>query len=49
MEWGNIEKVDMLKGNKNTYEMCAKCVLPMYDCNDNIDEFAQQILERLEK
>ena len=41
--------VDMLKGNKNTYEMCAKCVLPMYDCNDNIDEFAQQILERLEK
>lgn len=40
---------DMLKGNKNKYEMCAKCVLPMYDCNDNIDEFGQIILERLEK
>lgn len=40
---------DMLKGNKNMYEMCAKCVLPMYDCNDNIDEYASMILERLEK
>ena len=39
---------EMLKGNKNKYEMCAKCVLPMYDCNDNIDEFAEVILERLE-
>lgn len=39
---------DMLKGNKNKYEMCAKCSLPMYDCNDNIDEFASIILERLE-
>ena len=37
----------MLKGDKNKYEMCAKCVLPMYDCNDNIDEFAEVILERL--
>lgn len=41
--------IDMLKGNKNKYEMCAKCVLPMYDCNDNIDEFAGVILARLEK
>lgn len=40
---------EMLKGNKNKYEMCAKCVLPMYDCNDNIDKFAEVILERLEK
>lgn len=40
---------DLLKGDKNKYEMCAKCVLPMYDCNDNIDEFGQTILERLEK
>lgn len=41
--------VEMLKGNKNRYEMCSKCLLPMYDCNDNIDEFAEMILERLEK
>ncbi len=41
--------VDMLKGNKNKYEMCAKCLLPMYDCNDNIDAFAEEILARMEK
>ena len=41
--------VEMLKGNKNRYEMCSKCLLPMSDCNDNIDEFAEMILERLEK
>lgn len=41
--------IQMLKGNKNQYEMCAKCLLPMYDCNDNIDAFRQTILERLEK
>lgn len=41
--------IDMLKGNKSSYEMCAKCLLPMYDCNDNIDDFAQIILERLER
>lgn len=40
---------DLCRGNKNQYEMCSKCVLPMYDCNDNIDEFAQDLLERLEK
>lgn len=40
---------DMLKGDKNKYEMCAKCVLPMYDCNDNIDEFGQTILEKMEE
>lgn len=39
--------IDMLKGDKNKYEMCSKCLLPMYDCNDNIDEFAEVILERL--
>ena len=41
--------IQMLKGNKNQYEMCSKCLLPMYDCNDNIDEFAEMILERFEK
>ena len=39
----------LLRGNKNQYEMCAKCLLPMYDCNDNIDAFAEEILARLEK
>lgn len=41
--------IQMLKGNKNQYEMCAKCLLPMYDCNDNIDAYAKEILEKLEK
>lgn len=41
--------IQMLKGNKNQYEMCAKCLLPMYDCNDNIDAYAEQILAKLEK
>ena len=41
--------IQMLKGNKNRYEMCSKCLLPMYDCNDDIDEFTEMILERLEK
>lgn len=40
--------IDMLRGKKNQYEMCAKCVLPMYDCNDDIDEYAEQILERIQ-
>lgn len=40
--------IDLLQGNKNQYEMCAKCVLPMYDCNDYIDDYAPIILERLE-
>ena len=38
--------IDLLSGNKNKYEMCQKCMLPMYDCNDNIDAFAEQILKR---
>ena len=39
--------VDMLKGNKSNYEMCIKCELPMFDCNDNIDDYTEQILARL--
>ncbi len=39
---------DLCRGNKNQYEMCSKCVLPMYDCNDNIDEFAEDLLKKLE-
>lgn len=39
----------LLKGEKNSYEMCRKCLLPDYDCNDYIDEYAGEIMERLEK
>ncbi len=38
--------IAMLNGNKNDFEMCRKCLLPMYDCNDNIDDYAQQIVEK---
>lgn len=38
---------DMLSGQKDRYEMCRKCLLPVYDCNDNIDAYAEQILERI--
>lgn len=38
---------DMLSGRKDQYEMCRKCLLPMYDCNDNIDSYAEQILRRI--
>lgn len=37
----------MLKGEKECFEMCKKCVLPMYDCNDNIDEYAEKIIEKI--
>lgn len=39
----------LLRGEKNQYEMCAKCLLPMYDCNDNIDAYAEEILAKLEE
>lgn len=41
--------IDLLKGNKNKYEMCAKCLLPMFDCNDDIDQYAEEILKRVEE
>ncbi|MDD3138138.1 MAG: radical SAM protein [Lachnospiraceae bacterium] len=41
--------VDMLNGNRKKYEMCRKCLLPSYDCNDNIDAYAEQILSRIQK
>lgn len=47
---GNVLRefwIAMLNGKKNDFEMCRKCLLPMYDCNDNIDEFAEQIVSRL--
>ncbi len=38
--------IKMLKGNKHEFEMCRKCLLPMYDCNDNIDAYAEKILQK---
>lgn len=38
--------IDHLKGRKNEYQMCQKCMLPMFDCNDNIDQFASEILKK---
>lgn len=40
--------IDLLEGNKNKYEMCAKCLLPVYDCNDYIDPYAEEILKRIQ-
>lgn len=39
--------IEMLKGNKNSYEMCCKCTLPAFDCNDYIDDYADMILRRV--
>jgi MoaA/NifB/PqqE/SkfB family radical SAM enzyme len=41
--------IDMLKGNKDNYKMCSKCVLPSVDCNDNIDNYANDILKKIYK
>ena len=41
--------ITMLDGKKNSFQMCQKCLLPMYDCNDNIDDYAELIKERIEK
>ncbi len=40
--------IKLLQGEKNSFGMCKKCLLPMYDCNDNIDEYAGEILKRIE-
>lgn len=39
--------IDMASGKKDKYEMCRKCLLPTYDCNDNIDEYGTLILDNL--
>lgn len=54
MEIWNGEKlrtfwIDMLSGNKNLYSMCAQCQLPMYDCVDHIDAYAEQLLPKFQK
>lgn len=38
---------DLASKKKNDYEMCRKCVLPTFDCNDDIDEYGEMILEKL--
>lgn len=38
---------DMLSGRKDQYSMCKKCQLPVYDCNDDIDPYALDILKKL--
>lgn len=39
--------IDMLKGQKHNYKMCQKCILPMYDCNDNIDDYRKDLLRKM--
>lgn len=41
--------IAMLEGKKNCFEMCRKCLLPMYDCNDFIDNCAENIKKRIER
>ena len=40
--------IKLLQGEKNSFEMCKKCLLPMYDCNDNIDEYADTLLNNMQ-
>lgn len=40
--------IDMLSGRKDQYAMCKNCLYPMYDCNDNIDAYAEDILKRIQ-
>ncbi len=41
--------ISLLKGEKNNFEMCRKCLFPMYDCNDNIDDYVEQILLKMKE
>lgn len=38
----------MLSGRKDQYSMCRTCQLPMYDCNDDIDPYAEDILRKIQ-
>lgn len=40
--------VNMLSGRKDRYPVCKSCQYPMYDCNDNIDPYAGQLLQRFQ-
>lgn len=37
---------DMLVKKRNNFEMCRKCLLPMYDCNDNIDMYGEELSKK---
>ncbi|MCR5651308.1 MAG: radical SAM protein [Lachnospiraceae bacterium] len=37
----------LASGQKDDFEMCRKCVLPSFDCNDDIDEYGDLILSKL--
>lgn len=39
--------IDMLSGNRNKYEMCARCQYLKYNSTDNIDAYAEDILKRM--
>lgn len=39
--------IDLASKRKNSYEMCRKCLLPSFDCNDDIDDYGEQILKKL--
>ncbi len=39
--------IDLASKKKNDYEMCKKCLLPTFDCNDNIDDYGTKILKHL--
>lgn len=38
--------MDMLSGQKDKYPVCRECLYPMCDCNDNIDAYAGELLEK---
>lgn len=41
--------ISMLSGHKNQYPVCESCQYPMCDCNDNIDAYAGQLLEKFQE
>ena len=41
-------QMDHLKGSRNTYPMCRNCGVITYGCYDNIDGYAERILQKME-
>lgn len=39
--------INQLEGKRFESELCSKCLLPEYNCNDNIDDKAEMILKAL--
>lgn len=40
--------MDMLSGHKDQYPICESCQYPMYNCNDNIDSYAEVLLQKFQ-